>query len=186
MANFIGPLTGFHSSQWHTVVGPFRPTSDKLRSSYTQLAKIPINSIKVIGNKVRLTLIGTVEKGHTGTINNVTIGPSLTNATSGKAWDGSATPTAITFQGSPSLTVSRYSVHVSDEIEFSIDGTKPIIIGFNMAASSYVSLASSVGGQKCIGYWRAGVQEADDATRSTGYTAVSGEAAFIHTLEVYS
>lgn len=186
MAIFVSPFTGFSSSRFNVALGPYKPTSDHALGGYTILCKFRRSLLRVTGSKVRLTLQGFINPlTHlSATLNNVTISTAST-ATGAKAWDSTTTPTAITFGGSASVTLARDAVRASDEITFEVDGTKPLIIGFNLAASAYASFSGGLTDEHVL-FRKAAVQEADDATRGASYTVTSGVSAYIKTLEVFS
>lgn len=68
-------------------------------------------------------------------------------ATSGDAYDFEATPTPVTFGGLTSFVLPWTSGldHVSDEIDFSLDETKPLLITFYVAGD-YAEMAAVLGG----------------------------------------
>ncbi|MGB3899499.1 MAG: hypothetical protein WA973_13195, partial [Mesorhizobium sp.] len=115
------------------------------------------------GSKIRITL----EAGSTAgfTIDDCFIGYG---AASGDAYDFDATPTRLTFSGSNGATVSAGGALVSDELPFSLDPSKDLIVSAHFSSTSSVAnVASSSGSHQ--GYYRSGVNQAGTVDVS-GYT----------------
>jgi hypothetical protein len=185
MSMMINAPTAFQSEQFRTAIGPLVATQDTALGGFTVIGKYAPKFIASGGAGVRLTLQGFLVAGHTATINSVTV--ALASSTKGaKAWDAVAAPTAVTFGGSVSVTLSRGSIHVSDQITFALDGTKALLIGYNLAAGAYVSFSGGLGPNNFLTYRKTGVQEADDQTRGANYVALGGYSPFLQKLETFS
>lgn len=148
---------------------------EKNLSSYTVLCKLPSRLFTNVGNYVQLTLFGPKDGC---VVNNVTISNT---ASSGNAYNADTTPTAITWNdGSSSVSLFNGDRLVSDPVAFKFEIT-PKLIGFNISTTSYVPFSYY---EEAITYYLTAVQQADDTTRSTGYTAVSNTIPFLIGLQV--
>ncbi|MGM5087520.1 hypothetical protein E0H64_17640 [Rhizobium leguminosarum bv. viciae] len=121
------------------------------------------NLANIGGSKVRLTF-----RAGTGSaaIDNVYIGHK---AASGDAYDFESTPTQITFSGgSAGATVATNSTLLSDEIAFTIQSGKDLIVAIDFGAAAVVSRGLTQTG------WQAYRKSANDAStvNATGYSAI--------------
>lgn len=186
MSMLINPDTAFSFGRFGVAVGPLAPTIDFAAGGYTIIGKYYPMVLNVGGAGVRLTLKGPVAAGHTCAISKVTISLAA-NTSSADLFDSSATPTNVTFRGGDTVSLTRNSVHVSDEITFTIDRTRPILIAYNIAAGSqFVSCVSGLSPKGHIAYARAATSQAATANRTAGYAATPGYSPFLHKLECYS
>lgn len=113
------------------------------------------------GTKVRVTFVASTAGGFV--IGNAYIGHQ---AASGDAYDFEATPTQLTFNGgNAGATVSAGSSIVSDEITFTIEASKNLIISMYFSGTSAVRSGNN-------GSWQAYYKNANDAVtvNATGYT----------------
>lgn len=149
----------------------------------TLITKIPASLLLSSGTRIRLTLLS---GGIACTLNNVTISNA---ATSGNAWNSASTPTAVTKDGLAAWSLSgpAGSSVVSDEISFNVTGANALIVAINADntanATRYMNAISSPN-TGVIAYDKASVQEADDASRGSGYAASGASAWLISKLEV--
>ena len=128
-------------------------------SSCTVLIKIYASDLLIVGGRVQLYLPAPPSLG---TINNMTISEA---AASGNAFDSLATPTAILKDAAAAYTYTGEPID-TDETTFLINKDRALLIGFNMAASSYALLGHAPG---ITTYIAPAVQEADDAVRAGVY-----------------
>lgn len=175
--------------RFDTVLGPYVADADQSFGGYTLAAKIRPVLFKATGSIVRLTLHGLITSGNAATLNNVTIGLASRTTGAGPA-DTSAAPTAITFSGGSASVVLGQGPNgffrMSDEITFQIDGSRAIIIAFNVAAGGYAGLRSALNVNRYTMYSRAATAEAGTQTKTAGYTATGGILPFVHKLECLS
>lgn len=147
--------------------------------SFTLLTKINGSLITRSGTKIRLV----IDSGASNcTINNVTIGPAVT---SGNAWNCSSV-TAVTRNGSAAWAINGPlgNLYTSDEINFSITAGLSYIVGFNADATADAISARGGLNTGVVAYYKAAVQEADDATRGTGYFGYSGSSYYLNRIEI--
>lgn len=135
------------------------------------------------GSTVQLTLQG--PGSGTAHIYNMYIG----YYTSGNAWTFGATPTptAITFSGSNSLTMSAAGSYVSDEITFPLAKSGSLLIAYNLSPIG-VGISTTITGvvptsgtvtptsaaTNFVCYYKTGVNEASSTTKIAGYTTATG------------
>jgi hypothetical protein len=180
----INPLTGFSAQRYGVALGPFTAQSDASLGGYTVVNRYRPGALAATGTNIRLTLAGLVAAGHSGTLSNVTI--SLASKAAGaNPYDSATAPTAVTFTGAASVAASCGSLHVSDIIAFTVDGSRAILIACNVAASAHVSLMSRLSADY-ISYLRAATAEAAGTARSAGYTAAPGTSYALSKLEAFS
>lgn len=130
----------------------------------------------------------------TGTISRITVtGPSSGSlpllavyignaATSGNAYDFDGSQVQVLFGGSGSRTVATAEVVVSDDIAFSVTGSKSILIAANFGAGSAGASIAGLGGNY-ITYFNPGAQAAT-TSKSAGYTIESGRIYSMFKIEV--
>ena len=140
------------------------------RSSYTVLCKFPSRLIKDVGSNIQIQVLGPAAGG--------TLSATYISgvAASGNAYDADTTPTAITWNsGAASLTMSALTLYSSDVIAFAFNGA-PFIIGFNVGAST-----KAIRGYlpRVVTFYHSALAEADDTTRTTGYSSSLNSVAFL-------
>jgi hypothetical protein len=180
----IDSATAFKAAQFTKCLGPLSLISDNTAAGLTLVARYAPRIIKASGTAVRLNLGGFIAAGHDTTISKVTIGlaPSLATA---KPYDTTTTPTNITFRGSDSVALTRGSLHISDQITFTIDGSKAIIIAYNIPAGGFATYATGLTFSDYGLYWKAGA-EAGTQTKAASYLSTGGLSPFLMSLECIS
>jgi hypothetical protein len=182
----INGATSVGGSLYRVAVGPYIPAQDYSVGGFTVVAKFQPTALAAAGAGVRLVLRGPATTGHTCALSNVTI--SLAANTSGSdLYDSSASPTAVTFNSSASLTMVRDGTYYSDNIAFTIDRTRAILIAFNVASGTqWLPFKVGLSSQYFTHYWRAATAEAATTNRTTGYSAGGGAIPALGELECYS
>lgn len=165
---FTGTAATLIAPSWVDAVSvSMSATSASWAGNLRQL--IPAANVSTSGNRARITFKG----GATGT-ENASVGACYIGhgAPSGDAFDFESSPTQVLVGASGTFTVNLNTEVVSDEITFSVDETKPLLISvfFNSAANDTVG--SSVPGFGTA-YFKGG---ADDSTtvNATGYSGSAG------------
>lgn len=143
-------------------------SNDASRSGYTVVDKYLVGALLRSATTIQLI----VESGTAaGTLNDVFIGQV---AIAGNAYDFDGGQTRVTFNGgSSSLSMlAGNNSYNSDEISFTIDQTKAILIAYNIGTTTSISRAT---GQTAdyLTYIKSAVQEAGSTVKVTGYTATS-------------
>lgn len=166
--------------------GPLTPTQDYSRGGYTIIGKYAPSVLAVGGSGIRLVLNGPVTPGNTCSLAGAYI--SLAANTAGSdVYDADTTPTAVTFNSLATLSMVRGGVYYSDNISFTIDRTRAILIAFNIASGTqWVPFSSGLPTAQYSYYSKAAVQEADDTNRATGYGGGGGFSPILRALQCYS
>jgi hypothetical protein len=191
MSFLINAPAAPEAAVFHTAIGPFVAKADNDVSGHTVVAKYSPRILRAGGIGVRLTLQGLVAPGHATTIANVTIGLAA-NAAGAKPWDTNAPPTAVTFDGSDAVVLTRGSLRLSDPIPFVVDRSRGILIAYNVDSGGFMSVASGLNSSYHIIYTKAPTAEegttaeAGTQSKSPGYTAYAGASPYLRTLECYS
>ena len=168
MTMIISPYTGFADGPFQTVLGPIATAADANWANYTVVGKYMPAALAASGSSIRLKLQGPVVAGRTTTINNVYIGLA---ATSGNAYNFDGGQVAVTFSGSASLTLGTGHVRTSDVITFTIDGSKAVLIAYNLnsTAANRLSYKTGLGGNYTM-YRLSGTLQAATTAKNAGYT----------------
>ena len=175
----VPPVAALAQAEFTTLIQLAGSRATFSKSGFTLLTKIAGSLITQSGTKVRLVL----ESGGVAcTLNNVTIGPAVT---SGSAWNCTSV-TAVTFGGAAAWSIAGAAgtEHLSDEITFEIITGTSYIVGVNMGATANASSYRNGLPSGVTGYQKAGVQEADDATRGASYTANASVAWLLKRIDV--
>lgn len=179
----MGPIivpgsAGSGQGPWTQAIGVAVNNDDSGRSSGTILCKYQVGAIGAAGNYVRATLQG--PQSGQSPFNNVSIGLV---ATSGDAYD-CASVSALLLGGSASLTLAANQQVVMDDLAFTIDGSRAIIMGYNVGSSARLSVRTSMG-SSFVSYFGSGKQQANTANRdSSGYSPLSARSFVLAKLEV--
>jgi hypothetical protein len=184
MTAIINPYTGFRADRFTTAIGDFPVSADAGYAGYTVIGKYAPTALHATGSSVRLTISGYKGAGISGTLSDVFIG-LVSTASGANAYDFDSAPTRITFAGGNSVTLTTGVLKTSDEIAFTIDGAKAVLIAYNVAALSHASLKSGLT-TKYVMYRKSGIQQAGTAAKAAGYTANSGVSPFLFRLECAS
>lgn len=183
MAYFVS--ASFDAAKFAFCIPAMIPTSDNNLGGYTIVNKYMPSFLQSAGTGVRLTLRGPLTVGSTCTISNVTI--SLASNTVGAdPYDSAAAPTAVTFRTAASVTLARNGFALSDEISFTIDRSRPILIAYNVAANGVVPFVTGLGTGVAAAYRRAATTEAATQNRTAGYSGMAASSAFLYRLETYT
>lgn len=145
------------------------------KSGFTVLVKIPADMLQTIGNHVRLVI---EEPLSLGTITTTYISQA---ASSGHAYDADTTPTQITWDDGATSRTMVGGEAVSDWVTFAVTKGKAIIVGFNLASSTYVSRGVL---KDVITYDLTGVQEADNTTRTASYNVYPDTSFLLKRIEI--
>ena len=151
--------------------------------TYAMRQKIAAAALLLNGtSQLRITFNADTDTGtpHTFAIDQCYINHA---AAAGNAWDFIGAPTQVTFSGgSAGFNLSANGSIVSDDITFTIDNTKALIVAFDWV---------DTGNQGCRGkatltnwsvYYKAGVNEAN-VTAPAGYTTGASNVAAISLIE---
>jgi hypothetical protein len=178
----ISPASGFRGRSFRSVVGPLVNTADVDRSSYTYVMKFLPGALAANGSTIRLIVQGPVAAGHIGTLSNTYIG-LVSTTTGANAYDFDGSQVAVTFAGgSSSVALTAGQLRTSDEINFSIDRSKAVLIAFNVAASSFISYTLAVN-TNFIAYAKAAVSQASTTSKDVGYVGVGSDSTIVYSLE---
>jgi hypothetical protein len=182
MSMIVSAAAGFRGSGFRTVVGPITNTADVDRSGWTQVSKFLPAALAANGSKIRLTLQGCVAPGHVGTISAVWIGLA-SSAVGAKAYDFAGAQVQVTFGGLGAVSYGFGTRITSDEINFVIDRTRPVLIAYNLAAATFISYVVGLSSDY-VSYGKAAINEAAVAAKAAGYTAVGGASVILANLEI--
>lgn len=177
----ISPASGFHGSGFRTVLGPIASEADVDRSSYTYVAKYLPGALKATGSTVRLVIQGTVASGHVGTVSDVYIG-LVSTAAGANAYDFDGNQVRVTFGGLNPVSLTTGSLRTSDEIAFVVDGSKAMLIAYNLAASTFISYKSGLGTNYVL-YSKPAINQAATTSKATGYLPGGGFSTLLLNLE---
>jgi hypothetical protein len=158
----------FGESSFETCVEKVNTLETILAANYTVVNKIRPPALLVSGTKVRLTVEAGLRAG--GTVSATYIGLS---SISGDPWDFASTPTQITWDTATSLTLLVGKVHVSDEIDFTLDATKAITIAYNITSGCRLRYTGNLG-TNYLAYSKSGVSEAGTVNKGASYVPTSG------------
>lgn len=165
---FTGTVATLIAPSWlDTVSVTMAATSASWAGNLRQL--IPAANVSTSGNRARITFKG----GATGT-ENASVGACFIGhgAPSGDAFDFESAPTQVLVGASGAFTVNLNTEVVSDEITFSVDETKPLLISVFFDSAANDTVGSAVPGFGTA-YFKGG---ANDSTtlNATGYSGSSG------------
>lgn len=152
----------------NAINGATSVSNDASRSGYTIVDKYLVGAIIRPASNIQLQ----VTAGTTaGTLNDVFIGQV---AVAGNAYDFDGGQVRVTWNGgSSSLSmVGGNTSYFSDEIAFTIDQTKAILVAYNIGLTSAISRGTGLT-TDYLTYIKAAVQEAGSTVKVTGYSATS-------------
>jgi hypothetical protein len=177
----------FDASRFTACTRTLFPTVDYNYAGYTIVTKFMPTFLQSSGTGVRLTLHGPVNAGSAVTVSKVTISPAATASTS-DLYDSSTTPTNVTFRSSDSVSLARNGYALSDEITFTIDRSRAILIAYNVSSSGggMVPIRTGINTSYASSFFRAATAEAGTTNRTTGYSASAGVSAFLFQLETFT
>lgn len=123
------------------------------------------------GSKVRVTLKAGSSAGFTLDACYIGAGASV-----GDNYDFESTPTQLTFNGgNAGVTVTTGNSIVSDEIPYTLDASKNVIVSMHFSATSAVGIDGAATNWQ--GYFKSAVSEAG-TVNVTGYSAGSGNVSY--------
>lgn len=161
------------------VVAQTSVTSDTTRSGYTIVDKYLPAAFSAVGTTIRLTIQGPALG--TGTLNAVYIGQA---ATSGNAWNYDGGQVQVTFSNSAAVSFIAGQSIVSDQITFTIDKSKAILVAYNVGSSTTLRKMSSLNTTNFISYVHSALQEAGSTSKTASYTAATGTSYITSQIEV--
>jgi hypothetical protein len=118
------------------------------------------------GSKVRVTLNASTASGSLS-ISKCYIGAA---AASGDPYDFATTPTQLLFSGSAGVTIAQNTPTVSDEITFSVDASKALVVSMYLTSGALVGTAPGSPVTNWSTYYSLNPEEAGVANASSGYT----------------
>lgn len=132
----------------------------------------------VSGNAVRVTFAGPTT-GNPSTISGAYFG--LKGAVAPN-FDGNQVP--LTFGGNAGGVAAVGGVLVSDPIPFALDGTKDVVISFNLSTGSDLRYAPGVGTGVVVDYSKSAAASEIGNTTVSGYTSSADQLAAVDKIEV--
>ena len=175
------PTYNIVQQTWQTIMNISASSSDALLAAYTGRVKYDNNNFTSVsgGTKIRITFAS----GTSGTWNTsaVTVG----NQSSAGSYNSTATPTAVTFSGgSGGFSLSANQTILSDEITFSWDNTKGLVIAsYGNSGTQTYSNPASVG---TAGHGYTSGDNTASATPTVTTTDTTSKSAGIIKIEVYA
>lgn len=170
-----GPPAG-----WSTAFSKALSTSTFLGANINVRQLITSSNLSLGGTKVRVTL----QAGSTGsaTIDHAEIGHADASV---NPWNFDGGQVAVTFaSGSAGVTISTNTSVLSDEITFTVDNTKNLIIAVHLSSSSAIETKSSVTG--ATAYTKSSSASEVSTSTVTGYTSTASAVYLVNLIEVFN
>jgi hypothetical protein len=184
MAYFVS--TSFDAAKYSPCIPTLVPTVDHNYAGYTFVTKYMPYFLQSSGTKVRLRLRGPIAPGGTVTLSKVTISLAA-NATTSDLYDSSATPTNVTFRGADAVSLTRNGYALSDDITFTIDRSRAVLVAYNVSSSGGGIVPFAVQKGPYVSTYRlTAVAQAGTANRTSGYLVTSGASVFLYEMDTFT